>query len=249
VLNPCASARASTRSLRVNAATDDADANELLHAISSAAQRACVGVLPPSIAVSSMAGGSLSLPIPSALPSVAPGPSALGTTLGIAEHGATPAAGGCEPIFFSGPPYKGKKATKVFGYIGLPAGLEPGETCPGMVLLHGGGGTAFDVWVELWNARGYAAITFDQCGEIPMQPRFGDGAPHERHADGVVQNLFHRTRSSRAYCLPHASSIGIALRHDVFRCVSMQVALLAGMHPFNRWPRMILWRISGNTTQ
>ena len=50
--------------------------------------------------------------------------------------------------------------------------------------MQGGGGTAFDVWVALWNARGYAAITFDQCGDVPTTPNFGDGAPHERHADG-----------------------------------------------------------------
>ena len=34
-----------------------------------------------------------------------------------------------------GLPYYGSP-TKVFGYIGLPAGLQPGERCPAMVLLH-----------------------------------------------------------------------------------------------------------------
>ena len=124
----------------------------------------------------------LHLPLPTAPPAVEPGPASLGASLGIARDGAID--GGVEPIFFAGPPWKGR-ATKVFGYIGLPAGLQPGETCPAMVLLHGGGGTAFDVWVELWNARGYAAITFDQCGDIPSEQRFGDGAPHARHPDGA----------------------------------------------------------------
>ena len=136
-------------------------------------------------AIATMAALPVNIPMPAARPSVEPGPPALGPTLGIAD-GATPAAGGVEPIFFRGPAYKEKECTKVFGYIGLPAGLQPGETCPGMVLLHGGGGTAFDVWVKLWNARGYAAITFDQCGDIPSQPLFGDGAPHARHSDGVA---------------------------------------------------------------
>ena len=135
-------------------------------------------------ALATMAALPVSFPIPAVRPAVEPGPPALGPTLGIAD-GATPAAGGVEPIFFRGPAYKEKEFTKVFGYIGLPAGLRPGDTCPGIVLLHGGGGTAFDVWVKLWNARGYAAITFDQCGDIPSQPRFGDGAPHARHPDGV----------------------------------------------------------------
>jgi len=30
-----------------------------------------------------------------------------------------------------------------------------------------GGGTAFESWVRLWNARGYAAIAMDTCGCVP----------------------------------------------------------------------------------
>ena len=37
-----------------------------------------------------------------------------------------------------------------------------------MVLIHGGGGTAFDRWVKLWNSRGYAAIAMDLCGCVPV---------------------------------------------------------------------------------
>ena len=33
-----------------------------------------------------------------------------------------------------------------------------GEKVPGMVLVHGGGGTAFASWVKRWNDRGYAAM-------------------------------------------------------------------------------------------
>jgi dienelactone hydrolase len=40
-----------------------------------------------------------------------------------------------------------------------------------MVLLHGGGGTAFAEWVRIWNRRGYAAIAIDQCGCVPGPPR------------------------------------------------------------------------------
>jgi dienelactone hydrolase len=36
-----------------------------------------------------------------------------------------------------------------------------------MVLVHGGGGTAFANWVRLWNDRGYAAIAMDTCGCVP----------------------------------------------------------------------------------
>ena len=37
-----------------------------------------------------------------------------------------------------------------------------------MVLIHGGGGTAFARWVKVWNERGYAAIAMDLCGCLPI---------------------------------------------------------------------------------
>jgi dienelactone hydrolase len=37
-----------------------------------------------------------------------------------------------------------------------------------MVLIHGGGGTAFDEWVRLWVDRGYVAIAMDTCGCVPV---------------------------------------------------------------------------------
>ena len=46
--------------------------------------------------------------------------------------------------------------------------MEPGKKVPGMVLVHGGGGTAFDTWVRLWTDRGYAAIAMDTCGCVPV---------------------------------------------------------------------------------
>ena len=38
-----------------------------------------------------------------------------------------------------------------------------------MVLIHGGGGTAFAEWVRMWNARGYAAIAMDTTGAVPAR--------------------------------------------------------------------------------
>jgi dienelactone hydrolase len=51
-----------------------------------------------------------------------------------------------------------------------------------MVLVHGGGGTAFPEWVKLWNSRGYAAIAMDNCGALPggehnKRPRNENGGP------------------------------------------------------------------------
>jgi dienelactone hydrolase len=91
-------------------------------------------------------------------------------------------APGVQPLFFENVPYQGR-STRVFAWLGLPY-LRAGATCPGMVLLHGGGGTAFDEWVRIWNRRGYAAIAIDQCGCVPERPQVQDGVAHERHAYG-----------------------------------------------------------------
>src|SRR4029077_4082632 len=51
------------------------------------------------------------------------------------------AAEGVRAFFYEGLPFK-EKPTRVFAYYGLPEG--PKETkFPAMVLIHGGGGTAF----------------------------------------------------------------------------------------------------------
>jgi dienelactone hydrolase len=49
-----------------------------------------------------------------------------------------------------------------------------------MVLVHGGGGTAFAEWVRLWTARGYAAIAMDTCGAVPK----GSYGKWQRHEQG-----------------------------------------------------------------
>lgn len=93
------------------------------------------------------------------------------------EPAQEPTAKEVESIFFEGAPFQ-KKPTKVFAYYGLPKNLEPGEKAPGIVLVHGGGGTAFDAWVRLWNARGYAAIAPDLCGCVPIGS-YGKWQRHE----------------------------------------------------------------------
>lgn len=67
-------------------------------------------------------------------------------------------------IYFEGPQYKGQP-TRVFAWLGLPENAT--GKLPGMVLVHGGGGTAFASWVKLWVDRGYAAIAMDTCGAVP----------------------------------------------------------------------------------
>ena len=74
---------------------------------------------------------------------------------------------GVEPIFIEGEPLKGRP-TRIFAWWGLPEGASADKKVPAMVLVHGGGGTAFASWVKTWNDRGYAAIAMDNCGGIPQ---------------------------------------------------------------------------------
>lgn len=69
---------------------------------------------------------------------------------------------GVRALFYDSVPWKGKP-TRVFAYYGAPAGKK----LPAMVLIHGGGGTAFAEWVRMWNKRGYAAIAMDTGGNRP----------------------------------------------------------------------------------
>ena len=88
-------------------------------------------------------------------------------------------ADGVKAVFFEGLPYQGKP-TKVFAYYGIPEAKAGAEKVPGVVLIHGGGGTAFANWVKLWNDRGYAAIAMDLCGCVPV----GTYGKWERHPEG-----------------------------------------------------------------
>lgn len=82
-------------------------------------------------------------------------------------------------IFYEGEPYRGKP-TRVFAYYGVPK-HEPGKKVPGIVLIHGGGGSAFVRWVKLWNSRGYAAISMDTCGAVSGNAYGQEQRGHVRH--------------------------------------------------------------------
>lgn len=82
------------------------------------------------------------------------------------EYLELPKADQVRAVRYAGPALKGKP-TRVFAWLGVPE-TKPGEKVPAMVLIHGGGGTAFDEWVRLWVGRGYAAIAMDTCGQVPV---------------------------------------------------------------------------------
>jgi len=88
---------------------------------------------------------------------------------------------GLRAIFFEALPWRGRP-TRVFAWLGTPEGSQ-GQV-PGIVLVHGGGGTAFKEWVKQWTDRGYAALAIavegqtDQAEERPP----GERRSWERHA-------------------------------------------------------------------
>jgi dienelactone hydrolase len=93
------------------------------------------------------------------------------------------------PLFYDGAPWRGQP-TRVFAWLGVPAAKSPSEKIPGVVLVHGGGGTAYQEWVRRWNARGFAALAMALEGQtdarVPDAPR---GAPWQRHpAGGPARN-------------------------------------------------------------
>lgn len=95
-------------------------------------------------------------------------------------------------LFYAGEPYR-DKPTRVFAYYATPGTLQGNpaldEKLPAMVLIHGGGGTAFREWAELWAKRGYAAIAMDLAGARPIEgknphaqdsrTRLDDGGPNQ----------------------------------------------------------------------
>lgn len=100
-------------------------------------------------------------------------------------------SGPIQSIIYEGLPINGKP-TEVFAFYAsprtarqvLPKGRPPenetlpgdvgSEKFPGIVLIHGGGGTAFSDWVWMWANRGYAAIAMDLSGRRPPAPMFDD---------------------------------------------------------------------------
>ena len=88
--------------------------------------------------------------------------------------------------------YSGEKckdqATEVFAFYASPSTLDKknaGKRYPGVVLIHGGGGTAFVDWAYLWAKRGYAAIAMDLGGSRPPDPVYNEttGAPVGHQSD------------------------------------------------------------------
>lgn len=109
-------------------------------------------------------GGPVDFPVPSEV---------------VSESAEGYATNGVKAVWIESVPWKGK-STRIFAYYALPEGASPDAKAPGIVLVHGGWGTAFASWVKTWNDRGYAAIAMDTCGGVPGE--LSHCPEHPRHA-------------------------------------------------------------------
>ena len=83
-------------------------------------------------------------------------------------------AGPIHSIIYQGETINGQPS-EVFAFYASPKTLGTANgnaKVPGIVLIHGGGGTAFSDWVLMWAQRGYAAIAMDLSGHRPPAPRY-----------------------------------------------------------------------------
>lgn len=81
---------------------------------------------------------------------------------------------GLQAILYDGVEVDGVKSP-VFAYIGYPEGKAPQGGFPAVLLIHGGGGTAYPNYVRKWNARGYAVMAIDWYNQRPVITPTPDG--------------------------------------------------------------------------
>ena len=125
---------------------------------------------------------------------------------------------GVNAIFFDSVPWQGKPV-KVFAWCGVPK-LKSGRKAPGIVLVHGGLGTAYAGWVKLWNSRGYAAIAMDTCGAVPdggrKQPSSKDWPRHE-HSGPAGWGNFDQSGLPLKEQWPYHAVAAVILGHSLLR--------------------------------
>lgn len=81
-------------------------------------------------------------------------------------------------LFIEGAPWKGKPS-RAFALIGMPAAQQ--GSVPGIVLVHGGGGTAYAEWVRRWTDAGFAAIAVAVSGQTDAKAPEGSRERWLRH--------------------------------------------------------------------
>ena len=77
---------------------------------------------------------------------------------------------GMKDLMVTGYGPNGSKA-EFFAYVALPDTPKPEGGYPGIVLVHGGGGTAYPLYVNVWKEYGFAVIALDWYNQRPLPPR------------------------------------------------------------------------------
>ncbi len=98
---------------------------------------------------------------------------------------------GCKALFIRSD-YNNQESY-AFAYLGLPEGELKDK--PAVLLIHGGGGTAYYEWVNAWKDRGYVALAIDLEGHIPNKTGAITDAPGD---------LYHAS----TYTAPHNQNLG-----------------------------------------
>ncbi|MFA7173298.1 MAG: hypothetical protein WC340_07765 [Kiritimatiellia bacterium] len=74
---------------------------------------------------------------------------------------------GLRDLLVTGAEVEGKPA-EFFAYVGYPDTPAPRGGFPGILLIHGGGGTAYPQYIKLWLDQGYAVMALDWYNQRPL---------------------------------------------------------------------------------
>ena len=74
---------------------------------------------------------------------------------------------GLQDVLIQGAPVDGKPA-EFFAYYGYPETAMPEGGYPAVLLIHGGGGTAFPQYTKLWLKQGYVVMALDWYNQRPL---------------------------------------------------------------------------------
>jgi dienelactone hydrolase len=118
-------------------------------------------------------------------------------------------------VLFAAEPWKGQP-TKVYAYYGFPDGANKSSPVPGVVCVHGGSGTAFAEWVQVWNKHGFAAIAIDTNGAVPKS--INENPDSFRHAwAGPMRYGFGDSRDDIRDQWPYHAVANIILADSLLR--------------------------------